>query len=156
MNQRQTTTIVPPWWEKSPTSGPIETAGRFCLEGDFWGTNLRAGHPKLAPDKAFHNPAPCAAAIPSSPTNPGLCSSRAVGASWPKFPATIPFFCAISAPASRPDSLRAFSPLTTVTRSLGKAVFTCTRSAGGLHSFLLASGRTKCSESREPFGKATL
>jgi hypothetical protein len=129
MKQHRQTAIAPLGLEKLPAFGRIEIASRFCSMADCLGTILQGGHPERGTDKAFRNPAPGAAAIPGSPANPGLCSSRVVGVWSPELPATSPSFCAISAPASRSSSLAALSPLATVTELRENAVFTYTQTS---------------------------
>jgi hypothetical protein len=129
MKQHRQTAIAPLGLERLPAFGRIEIASRFCSMAERLGTILQGGHPEHGTDKAFRNPAPGAAAIPGSPANPGLCSSRAVGVWWPELPATSPSFCAIFAPASRSSSLAALSPLATVTEMRENAVFTYTQTS---------------------------
>jgi len=130
--------IFPLGLEKLPVFGPIGIASRFCSSAGFWGTSLQRGRPRRGPDTAFHNPALCAVAIPSWPANPGLCSSHAVEVSWPEFLATTLSFCAIFAPAGQSNSLRASSPLATVTAALKKAVSTHTQMTHEFFIFPLA------------------
>ena len=121
------TIIARPWLEKLPTSGRIGIGSRFCPAADFWGTGLPTGHPKHGPDKAFHNQARGVDAIPGSPVNPGLCSSRAIAVLWPGLPATSLSFCATFSPANQSNSWEALSPLATVAGAAGNTVFTCTQ-----------------------------
>ena len=124
---RRTAVIVRLWWEKLPAFRRIEIANRSCSTADFWETNLRAGRPKRGPDKAFHSPAPCAAAIPGWPANPDLCSSRAIGALRPRLPATSLSLRAVFAPALRLNFSGLLSPCMTVRREGFKTVFTHTQ-----------------------------
>lgn len=114
------------WLGISPAFGRIEIENQLYSTVDFWGTGLRAGHPGRGPDKASHNPAPDAVAVPDLPANHDRYSSRAVGAWSPEFPATSLSFCAIFAPASRPNSFVALSPLKTVAGKWKNTVFTYT------------------------------
>jgi hypothetical protein len=57
----------------------------------------------------------------------------------PELPATSPSFCAIYAPAGRLSSLKALSPLATVTGTREKTVFTYTQMAQQCHIILLDS-----------------
>ena len=124
--------------EKSPAFRRIEIAGRFCLTAGFWETSLRAGCPKRGPDKAFHSPAPGAAATPGWPANPGLYSSHAVEVLWRAFPATSLSLRAVFAPARRSNFSGSLSPLMTVRREGQKAVFTHTQIVEKTPRFLLA------------------
>ena len=126
MKQR-TTAIVRHAWGKSPACRQIGIASRFCSTANFWETSLRPGHPAREPDKAFHNPALCAAAIPDWPANHGLCSNRAVEVSWQKFPATSLSLCAVFSPANRSNSLECPSRSLTVAQMRGQSVFTQTQ-----------------------------
>lgn len=128
--------IFPHGLEKSPIFDPTEIANRFCSSAGSWGIGLQGKRPRRAPDRAFHNPAPCAVAIPSWPANPGLCSSRVVAASLPAIPATSLSLCAVFAPAGQSNSLSALSPLATVTGAPKKAVFTRTQMT---HEFCIFS-----------------
>ena len=65
MTKRPAKIIVPRGLEKSPVFQPIEIASRFCSSADFSGTGLPGESPGREPSKAFRNPAPSAAAIPS-------------------------------------------------------------------------------------------
>lgn len=112
---------------KSRVFDLIEIEDRFCLTAGSWGINLQGERSARERGKAFRNRAPVAAAIPNWRANPGLYSSRAVGVLWPRHPATSPFSCAISLPASRPNSLMALSPAVTVMASGRKSVFTYTQ-----------------------------
>ena len=127
VKKRSTTIIARREWERSPVSRRIEIARRFCSAAVSGETNLPAGRPRRAPDKAFRNRALCAAAIPDSPTNRGLCSSRAVAISRPKLPATSPFLHAVFSPAGQSDSLGCPSRTATVARQWLNAVFTLTQ-----------------------------
>jgi hypothetical protein len=126
MKTFSTTTIVRRVWGKSPVFRQIETARRFCLTACFWGTNLRGGHPKHEPDRAFRNLAPCAAVIRGWRANPGLYSSHAVEVLWPRLPATSPFLSAVSSLAGRLNSLGCPSQPGTVMQGRLKNVFTQT------------------------------
>jgi len=141
MKRHRTTITVQPALEKSPVFGRLGTARQFCPAADSWGTGLPSGRPGRGQNKAFHNPAPAAAAIPSSPANPGLCSSRAVAVSWPIHLATSLSWCAISSPANRSNSLGALSPLATVAWRRGNTVFTHTQMTQRFYIFPLAVGR---------------
>jgi len=141
MKQRRTTIIVQPALEKLPVFGRLGIARRFCPAVGFWGTSLPSGRPRRAQNRAFRNPALCAAAIPSSPANPGLCSSRAVAVSWPRHPATSLSWCAISSPANQSNFLGALSPLATVAGQRENTVFTHTQITQRFCIFPLAVGR---------------
>ena len=130
--------IVRPWLEKSPACRSIEIALRFCLTANFSETNHQGEFQAPGPDKAFHSPAPADAAIPDWPANPGLYSSHATGAWWPKLPATSPSSCAISALVGRSNSFGFQSRPATVTRLVQKTVFTQTQMARNCHTFALA------------------
>lgn len=138
MNKRKSTIIFQRASGKLPVFRQTETAPRFCLTADSVGINLPAGRPKRAPSKVSRNPALCDAAIPNWPTNPGLCPSRAVAVWWPKYPATSPSSCAISAPASRLNSLGSLSPPPTVGQAERKSVFTHTQTTQKCYIFPLA------------------
>jgi CheY-like chemotaxis protein len=125
--KRQPATIVQPGLGKLPASDQIEIGNRFYSAEDFSETSLPNGRPKRGPDKAFRSRVRDAVAIPDWPANPGLCSSRAIGALLPTSPATSLFSCAIFAPASRSNSLRALSPQATVAGALENIVFTHTQ-----------------------------
>ena len=112
---------------------------RFYLTANFWETGLRAGRPKRGPNKAFHSPAPGVAAIPGWPANPGLCSSRAIGALSPEIPATTPFSFAIFAPGARPNFLGCPSLPVTLAWTNRKSVFTHTQKKLILTLFALQS-----------------
>ena len=127
MKRKPTTIIFRRASGKSPIFQPIEIASRFCLRADFWEINLQGGHPTREPDKAFHNPAPAAAAIPSWPANPGLYSSHAVEVSWPAPLATNPFLLAVFSLVGRSNSLGCPSRAVTVTRARANTVFTHTQ-----------------------------
>ena len=119
--------IVQPGSEKLPAFRRIEIASRSCLTAGFWETSLRAGCPKRGPDKAFHSPAPGAAATPGWPANPGLYSSHAVEVLWRAFPATSLSLRAVFAPARRSNFSGLLSPSMTVRREGQKSVFTHTQ-----------------------------
>jgi hypothetical protein len=123
----RTAVIVRLWWEKWPAFRRIEIANRSCSAANFWETSLRVGRPRRGPNKAFHSPAPAAAATPSWPANPGLCSSRAIGALRPGLPATSLSSYAVFAPARRLNFSGFLSPCMTVRRVQQKAVFTHTQ-----------------------------
>lgn len=112
--------------ERSPIFLRLEIPRQSCLSGDFWGTGLPCGCPGRGRDKAFRNLAPAAAVIPGWPVNPGLCSSRAIAAWLPEFPATSPFSCAISAPVGQSNFFGCQSLPGTVARPRRKSVFTRT------------------------------
>ena len=121
------TIIVRHEWGRSPVSPRIETARRFCSAVVSGKTNLPVGYPGHAPDIAFHNRALYGAVIPDSPTNRGLCSSRAVAISWPGLPATSPFLHVASSPVGQSDSSGYPSQTTTVACLWLKSVFTLTQ-----------------------------
>ena len=140
MKQNLPRVIFRRWLEKSPVCQPIEIVRRFCSTAKFWETGHPDKHLAREPSKAFHNPAPAAAAIPNWPANRGLCSNRAVEASWQKLPVTNPSLCAISSPAGQSNSLGCPSRPTTVTRAHRKVVFTQTQTTQQCHNFALADG----------------
>ena len=121
--------------EKSPASRQTGIGSQFCLTANSLEINLQAGHPIRVPSKAFRNLALCAAAIPDSPANRGLYSSRAVAISWPRFPATSLFSHAVSSPAGRPNSLGYPSRTMTVMRTFRRSVFAHTQSSQNIFIF---------------------
>ncbi len=123
--------------EKLPTFPLIGTVSRFCLEADFWGTNLQDGHPTREPDKAFRNPALCGAAIQGLPASRGLCSSRVIGVLLPRLPATSLSLCAAFSPARRSNSLGCPSPGRTLMQIRLKSVFTRTQPRRRFNKFPL-------------------
>jgi len=125
--KQQPATIVQPWLERSPVFDRIEIESQFCSAEGFSETSLPIEFPRRVPDKAFHNQARGAVAIPSWPANPGLYSSREVGVWWLRFLATIFSFCAISARAAQSNSWQGFSPLATLAAALKNTVFTHTQ-----------------------------
>jgi hypothetical protein len=108
-------------------SPPIEIVSRFYSKADSWGINLQDEHPTRAPDKAFHNPALCAVAIPGLPVNRGLCSNLAIGALRPRPPATSLSLCAAFSPARRSNFLGCPSQKATLRQTRQKSVFTRTQ-----------------------------
>ena len=140
-SRRQSMAMVQPGSEKLPAFVPIEIASRFCPAANFWGTGLPAGCPRRGPNKAFHNPAPCVAAIPGLRANRGPRSSRAVGALWPGLLATSLFSCATFSPANRLNSMEAFSPPATVAGGLENDVFTYTQLVKNTQNFMRVYGR---------------
>ena len=126
--------------EKSPVCQPIEIAPQFCSKADSSGINHQGESPGHEPNRTFRNPALCAAVIRDWPANRGLCSNRAVEASWQKLPVTSPSLCAISSPAGQSNSLGCPSRPMTVTRAHRKAVFTQTQTTQKCHNFALADG----------------
>lgn len=138
MKECSATTIVRREWGKSPVFRRIEIARRFCSTAVSGETNPQAGHPGHAPDKPFRNRALCGAAIPDSPMNRDLCSSRAVAVSWPELPATNPFSRAVFSPAGRSNSLECPSRTATVACQWSKSVFTLTQTDLKMSNFPLA------------------
>ena len=138
MRRKPTTIIFRRESGKLPIFQPIEIVSRFCLGVDSLGINLQDGHPAREPDKAFHNPAPAAAAIPDWPANPGLYSSHAVEVSWPEPLATNPFLRAFFSLAGRSNSLGCPSRTVTVTWPREKAVFTHTQATQRFNAIALA------------------
>lgn len=135
VKKRSTTIIARHGWGRPPASRRIGTARRFCSTPVSEGTNPQLGRPRRAPDKAFHNRALCAAAIPDSPASRGLCSSRAVAVSWPELPATSPFLHAVFSPAGQSDSLECPSRTATVACLWLKYVFTLTQTDANMSHF---------------------
>lgn len=143
----QSIVIVPRGLGKSPAFDRLDIANPACSSADFLGTGLPSERSKHEPDKAIRNPAPYAAAIPSWPANPGLCSSHAVGALSQKFPATSPFSCATFSPANRSSFCGGSSPTKTVRRRWLKYVFTHTQTKRSFYIFRLAVGTRKAGNS---------
>lgn len=127
--KRQQPIIVRRELGKLPICRRIEIENRFCSTANFWETNLRGERPRREPDKAFHNLALCAAAIPNLLASRGLYSSRVVEASLPGLPATSLFLRAVSLPAGRSNSLGCPSRTMTVMGIVGESVSTLTQSS---------------------------
>ena len=136
--KQQSTTIVRLWLGKLPAFHRIGIANQFCSAASPLETNSQGADPEHGPEIAFHNQAPVAVAVPGLRGSPGLCSSRAVEASWPRFPATTLFSCATFSPANQSNSSGALSPLPTVAGQRGKSVFTHTQITRGFYIFPLA------------------
>lgn len=115
----------------------IEIASRFCSEPDFLETNLQDGYLTRAPDKTFHNRALCAVVIPDSQVNRGLCSNRAIGVFWPRFPATSLSLCAAFSPARRSNFWGCLSQKATLRQTWQKSVFTRTQLTRRFNIFAL-------------------
>jgi len=133
----QLASIVPPSLGKWPIFHQIGIASRLYPGANSWGINLRAGLPKRGPDKAFHSPAPCAAAIQDLRENHGLYSSRAVAVWLPELPATSLFLCAVFSPASRSNSLELASLKAILGQTRMESVFTRTQLSHGINIFAL-------------------
>jgi len=125
--------------EKSRASVRPEIVRRsFPLAGS-WERGRPIGRQEREPDKASRNPARAVAGIPGWPANPGLCSSRAIGALSPEIPATTPFSFAIFAPGARPNFLGCPSLPVTLAWTNRKSVFTHTQKKLILTLFALQS-----------------
>ena len=114
-------------WEKRQICHPLEIVLRLYSKAGFWRTNLRAELPKLAPDKAFRNPARAGEEIQGSQWNHGLYSIHAIAISWLNNPATTLFSGAIFLLVSRLDSLGRPSQRKTVMRTTKNDVFAYTQ-----------------------------
>jgi hypothetical protein len=113
--------------EKRQTCHPLEIVRRLCSKAGFWETNLRAELPKLAPNKAFRNPARGGAGIQGWQGSRGLCSIRAIAISWLNNPVTTFFSGATFLLVSRLSSLGRPSQGKTVMRTPKKYVFAYTQ-----------------------------
>jgi hypothetical protein len=130
--------IVPHGLGKSPTCRQLGTERRSCLVADSLGTNLRGGHPGHEQNKAFHNRALCAVAIPNWQESRGLCSNRAIEVSRQEHPETSLFLDDAFSLARQSNSLERPSQRTTLINSGRKHVFTLTQSEQRFFVFALA------------------
>ena len=136
---RQARAIARPWLGKGRVCPRIETEPQFCSTPGVWGANPPCEPGVHEPNRAFRSLALGAAAIPGSPANHGLYSTRAIGVSWRAFLGTSPFLSAIFAPAGQPNSLRASSPSPILAAFGLKTVFTHTQTLSQeRHFFALA------------------
>ena len=126
---RQARAIARPWLGKGRVCPRIETEPQFCSTPGVWGANPPCEPGVHEPNRAFRSLALGAAAIPGSPANHGLYSTRAIGVSWRAFLGTSPFLSAIFAPAGQPNSLRASSPSPILAAFVRNTVFTRTHNA---------------------------
>lgn len=113
-------------WEKPEICHPLEIVRQPYSMAGFWGTNLRAELPKLAPNKAFRNLGRGGEEIQGSQRNHGLCSTRAIAILLLNDLVTTLFSGAIFLLVSRLNFLGP-SQSKTVTRMPKNVVFACTQ-----------------------------